>query len=90
MSIFSKHHHENCLLDPTFSYDFAIGLYLIQYTSLHIGIDYEVIVCDNQGRAENSRAPPKSRRAGPPQKPSRRASSYLSSIDSHYWFDFIK
>ena len=26
---------------------FEIGLYLIQYTSLHIGIDYQGIVFDN-------------------------------------------
>ena len=47
MSNNSKNHHKNCLLEPTFSYDFAIGLYLIQYTSLHIDIDYQVIVFDN-------------------------------------------
>ena len=29
-----------------FFYDFAIGLYLIQYTSLHIDIDYQVVVFD--------------------------------------------
>ena len=37
----------NCLLEAIFSHDFAIGLYLVQYTSLHIAIDYQVIVFDN-------------------------------------------
>ena len=44
---FAKNHQENCLLEPNFSYDFAIRLYVIQFISLHIDIDYQFNVFDN-------------------------------------------
>ena len=47
MQKFSKNHNENCLLRPFFFYNFTIGIYHIQYTSLFMDIDYGVIVFDN-------------------------------------------